>query len=36
MSAATAVEARNLTKRYGAIDALNNVTLDVHRGEMFG
>jgi ABC-2 type transport system ATP-binding protein len=36
MSAATAVEAKNLTKRYGAIEALNSVTLDVHRGEMFG
>ncbi len=31
-----AIEVANVTKRYGATEALNAVTLDVRRGEMFG
>ena len=31
-----AIEMTNVSKRYGATEALNAVTLDVQRGEMFG
>jgi len=30
------VNVRNLTKRYGNIAALNNVTFEVNQGEVFG
>jgi ABC-2 type transport system ATP-binding protein len=32
----TAISFANVVKRYGTLVALNHVTLDVHRGEMFG
>jgi drug efflux transport system ATP-binding protein len=32
----SAIELRNLTKRYGSTSALAGVSLDVQRGEMFG
>ena len=31
-----AIEMTNVSKRYGATEALIAVTLDVQRGEMFG
>jgi ABC-2 type transport system ATP-binding protein len=31
-----AIEARNLTKRYGEFTAVNNLNLKVHEGEFFG
>ncbi len=32
----TAIEVENVSKRYGRIEALRNVSLSVHRGEIFG
>ncbi|MBC7801086.1 MAG: ABC transporter ATP-binding protein [Gemmatimonadaceae bacterium] len=31
-----AIEARNLTKRFGAFTAADDITLDIRRGEIFG
>jgi ABC-2 type transport system ATP-binding protein len=31
-----AISIRGLTKRYGPLAALNNLNLDIHRGEIFG
>ena len=31
-----AISIRGLTKRYGPLTALNNLNLDIHRGEIFG
>ncbi|HSL23595.1 MAG TPA: ABC transporter ATP-binding protein [Vicinamibacterales bacterium] len=36
MTAPAAISLRDVSKRYGRIEALRGVTLDVHRGEMFG
>jgi ABC-2 type transport system ATP-binding protein len=33
---ATAISTRSLTKRYGSVPALTDLTLDVNRGEIFG
>ena len=33
---ATAISTRSLTKRYGSVPALTELTLDVNRGEIFG
>ncbi|MFH1087875.1 MAG: ATP-binding cassette domain-containing protein [Chloroflexota bacterium] len=30
------IEARNLTKRYGKLVAVNGVSFDIERGEIFG
>jgi len=35
-TAAVAVQFRGVSKRYGTVDALTNVSFDVGRGEMFG
>jgi ABC-2 type transport system ATP-binding protein len=35
-ASAPAISFRGLTKRYGPLLALNNLTLDIHRGEVFG
>jgi ABC-2 type transport system ATP-binding protein len=32
----TALQARELTKRYGALTAVDNLSLEVHEGEVFG
>lgn len=31
-----ALKTKNLTKRYGSLTALDNLNIDVHRGEIFG
>ena len=36
MTAAAAIEARELTRRFGAFTAVDRVTFDVKRGEVFG
>ena len=36
MAAQNAIEVRSLTKRYGAVTALNEVSFEVGRGELFG
>ena len=36
MEKETVIEAEELTKRYGAQTAVNNLTLEVPEGEMFG
>jgi ABC-2 type transport system ATP-binding protein len=36
MSGLTLIEIRNLVKRFGEKMAVNNVSLEVHRGEVFG
>jgi ABC-2 type transport system ATP-binding protein len=33
---AAAIRIENLTKRYGAFSALNDLSLEIHRGEIFG
>lgn len=32
----TVLQARNLTKRYGALTAVQGLSLEVHEGEVFG
>ena len=36
MTIASALEFRNVTKGYGAVEALKDVSFQVNRGEMFG
>ncbi len=36
MSAETMLEARNMTRRFGGLYAVDNVSFDVQRGEIFG
>ena len=36
MAARNAIETADLTKRYGTLTALDNVTFEVARGELFG
>jgi len=36
MTAATVVEARDLTKTYGKVDAVDQISLSVRRGEVYG
>src|SRR5579875_2667170 len=36
MTAAPAIQTRDLTKRYGAVSALTGLTMEVPRGEIFG
>ena len=36
MAARNAIETAGLTKRYGTLTALDNVTFEVARGELFG
>jgi len=35
-TSAPAISIRGLTKRYGSLTALNDLNLDIHRGETFG
>ena len=32
----TVISVRNLTKRFGDFTAVNNISFDVYRGEIFG
>ncbi len=36
MTSPVVIQARNLQKRFGAIEAVRGIDLDVHRGEIFG
>jgi len=36
MDSSNALETRRLTKRYGSVTAVDDLTLDVARGEIFG
>jgi len=36
MSSPVVIQARNLQKRFGTIEAVRGIDLDVHRGEIFG
>ena len=36
MAVRNAIEIRGLTKRYGSLTAIENITFEVRRGELFG
>lgn len=36
MAVRNAIEIRGLTKQYGSLTAIENITFEVRRGELFG